>query len=781
MTGGSWVHRRVGIDNYGLTPLDLPPLETLEWARAHGAAGVAFSGIADHHRERLTDAALEDVRAYASGHGLYLEWGGGQHIPRDMTTWGRKDLEAINLRAAREAVRVGARIIRSCSGGLMRWDATSPPTEELLRDAAGALRAMLPMLRDHGVALAIETHFEFTSFELLRMFEMCEIEPGDALGICLDTMNLLTMLEHPVWATTRLLPWVVSTHIKDGGILLSAEGLTTFPVPLGTGVIDLARINAILPAGVDLSVESHGGSFLLPIHDPVFLAKFPDLTGAEIESLIALSEATSGLSACRPLPRERWPSVCETRMASDLEALKALRDASADGSPRERAARFHYKTAAALVDEAQSLGLDLPFADRIDVLLTPASIGGRPVVNRLVAQPMEGCDGLVSGAPGELTVRRYLRFGAGGYGVIWIEATSVLPDARAKPRQLWITRDTMPAIRALVGETRAAARARFGDDGIPYLILQLTHSGRFSRTAPPRARKVACHNPHLDREPLPVWSDDDLERVRDAFVDAARLAAEAGFDAVDIKACHGYLVNELLGARRRENSRYGGSFENRSRLLVETVQAVRAAVPRLSVAVRFNATDGVAFPYGFGVEARDGSVEIDLDEPRQLVRCLAAAGCAIMNVSAGIPTFNPHVGRPYDRPVAGTAPSPEHPMAGVVRLLGLARETQAAAGHVPVVATGLSWLRQFWPYVAAAVVERRQATLVGLGREAFAYPDAPADLMARGSLDQTKCCIACSKCTELMRLGSTPGCATRDRPLYSSIHRDAVAIAGSTS
>jgi sugar phosphate isomerase/epimerase len=331
VSGGSQAYRRVGIDNYGLSPLDLSPMETLEWALVHNADGVAFSGIADHHRDRLDNAALHDLREFASGQGLYLEWGGAQHIPRDMTSWARKDLEAINARAAREAERAGTRIIRSCSGGLMRWDATSPPTEELLRDTAEALRALLPILRDHDVVLAIETHFEFTSFELLRVFEMCEVGPGDALGICLDTMNLLTLLEHPVWAAERLAPWVVSTHVKDGGILLGADGFTTFPVAPGAGIIHLARISAMLPADVDLSIESHGGHFLLPIHDATFLAKFPDLTGAELEALIELSEATAGRPACRPLDRERWPEVCEARMASDIKVLKALVNAWADG------------------------------------------------------------------------------------------------------------------------------------------------------------------------------------------------------------------------------------------------------------------------------------------------------------------------------------------------------------------------------------------------------------------------------------------------------------------
>jgi sugar phosphate isomerase/epimerase len=333
MTGRTRSARlRVGVDNYGLFPLDLSPLQTLEWAQAHGADGVAFSGLAPAWQSRTDAAALADLRACASDHRMYVEWGGAQHIPRDMTSWARTDLFAVNRQAAREASALGTRIVRSCSGGLMRWDAANPPTEELLRDTAGALRAQESMLRDLGVVLAIETHFEFTSFELLRLFDMCEAEPGEWLGICLDTMNLMTMIEHPVTASERLLPWVVSTHLKDGGILETRDGLVTFPMPIGAGVIDLAaivrRLEA-LPRPPHLSVEDHGGSFLLPVHDGAFLSRFPDLQGAELAALIELSEAARAMPGCRPTDREAWPAACEARMAADVRALGRLADVSA--------------------------------------------------------------------------------------------------------------------------------------------------------------------------------------------------------------------------------------------------------------------------------------------------------------------------------------------------------------------------------------------------------------------------------------------------------------------
>jgi sugar phosphate isomerase/epimerase len=318
---------RVGIDNYGLHPLGLTPLETLAWAHAHGAQGVQFSGLAPEEQARLDRAALRDLAQYARDHDLYLEWGGAQHVPRDLTTWQPKEIDAVNRRAAAQAAALGTRVVRSCSGGLMRWSEESPPTEVLLAETARALRAQRSMLRDHGVVVAIETHFEFTSHELVRLLDMCESDPGECFGICLDTMNLLTMLEDPVQATKRLLRWVVATHVKDGGAFVDRRGLTTFTAPIGDGVIDLGGVIALLGTrgrDVHLSVEDHGGSFSLPIYDSLFLSRFPDLTVQALARIIEISQASAAKAVCRPLERERWPSCCEGRLAADIRALHSL-------------------------------------------------------------------------------------------------------------------------------------------------------------------------------------------------------------------------------------------------------------------------------------------------------------------------------------------------------------------------------------------------------------------------------------------------------------------------
>ncbi len=429
---------------------------------------------------------------------------------------------------------------------------------------------------------------------------------------------------------------------------------------------------------------------------------------------------------------------------------------------------FRFRTGEGLLRAAETLGLDLPFDSRIDLLLQPFQLGDRHVPNRLAVQPMEGADGGVDGAPGELTFRRYRRYAGGGSGLIWFEATSVVPGGRSNPHALMLTRDTLPAFRGLVQATRAAAEA-LGAAHRPFLVLQLTHAGRFSYQTGPAPVRRAFTNPHLDPPTTggaaAVWADADLDALQDAFLDGVRLAAEAGFDAVDVKACHGYLVNELLAAHARTGSRYGGSFENRCRFLLEVVTRARAAVPGVRMAVRLNASDCVPHPYGFGMAA-DGSDAVDLTEPLALVRELSARGCCLINVTAGMPRSAPHIGRPFDRPAAGGGVPAEHPLVGEARLIRLAGAIQQACAPVPVLGTGYSWLRQFWPNVAAGVVRRRMAMAIGLGRGAFAYPDAPRDLMTRGALDPKKCCCTCSRCVEMMRRRVATGCAVHDCGVY---------------
>lgn len=434
--------------------------------------------------------------------------------------------------------------------------------------------------------------------------------------------------------------------------------------------------------------------------------------------------------------------------------------------------RFTFRSGAELAEKAASLGLDLPFDTEIRPLLESFSVGSRTLRNRLAVLPMEGCDARADGSPGELTYRRYIRYASGGSSLIWFEATSVDPEGRSNPHQLWLHPESLEGFRALVQRCRKAASEAFG--GSPHLIciLQLTHSGRYARPQGTPRPQVAVFDPSLDGEPqnVRVLTDEELDRLQDRYVGAARLARQAGFDAVDVKACHGYLLHELLGARERSSSRYGGSFANRSRFLRETLERIRSEVPALDLAVRLSATEAFAPSSGYGI-SRDEHRPPKLKELFQLVRMVRSLGCRIISVTAGNPYIQPHVVRPFDRPLPGEPLPPEHPLESVVRLITLAKRVQTAFPEMTVVGAGYSWLRQYIPHVAAAVLRSGGASLIGLGRSSLAYPNAPKDLMESQKLSPSEVCLTCSRCTELMRVGLPVGCAVRDRSVYGHLYQ----------
>lgn len=435
--------------------------------------------------------------------------------------------------------------------------------------------------------------------------------------------------------------------------------------------------------------------------------------------------------------------------------------------------RFKYRDTDELAQEIRSLGLDIPIGgDDVSVLFDAVRIGNRATANRFVVQPMEGFDADDDGSPGELCFRRYERYARGGHGVIWFEATAVLREARSNPDQLWIHAANVERFRTLVSRTRAVAREAMGHEIL--MILQLTHSGRYSKPSGMPRPLIAHHSAVLD--PLgklaadhPLVTDDYLDRLQDTFVEAASLAARAGFDGVDVKACHRYLVSELLASHTREG-RYGGSFENRTRMLLETASRIRAEVPGVFVTTRMNAYDGIPYPYGFGVD-RAEATRPDLAEPLKLIGRLRALDIPILNVSVGNPYSNPHLGRPYDFPVAGAGVPGEHPLSGIARFLSVTRTVQKAFPDLPVIGGGYAWLRQFMPLVAAEVVRSGGATLIGQGRGAFAYPDSPRELRERGSLDPQRVCVTCSGCTQIMRDGGHTGCVVRDSAVYGPEYR----------
>ena len=450
-----------------------------------------------------------------------------------------------------------------------------------------------------------------------------------------------------------------------------------------------------------------------------------------------------------------------------------------------------------------SLGIDLPCDDAIAVgsssplaqPLVEVCINGKRIGNRYAIHPMEGWDGTTSGGVTEDVVRRWRRFGESGAKLIFGgEAMAVRPDGRANPNQLVIVEQNKADLARLREALVAAHRARYSTTGDLVIGFQLTHSGRFCK---PHDKfrfepRVAYRHPLLDRDfkvtrDGQVWTDGELERLVEDYVKAARIAWDVGADFVDIKHCHGYLLHEFLSAYTRPGN-YGGSFENRTRLLREIIAAIRANGNKIEVGVRLSAFDIVPFRpdpvasgpgkpgpgvpvdffqwlpyrYAFGVN-QDNPLEFDLAETHQFLELCARLGVKLVNLSAGSPYYNPHIQRPAAYPPSDGYQPPEDPLVGVARQINVVRQLKARAPKcLLLVGTAYSYLQEYLPHVAQHVIRSGWADLIGIGRMALAYPTILADAIGRGTLETKVLCRTFSDCTTAPRKGLVSGCYPLD-------------------
>lgn len=392
-----------------------------------------------------------------------------------------------------------------------------------------------------------------------------------------------------------------------------------------------------------------------------------------------------------------------------------------------------------------------------------ATIYGIEIKNRVVLHPMEGCDGNADGSIGELTRRRYLRFAESGAGIIWFEATAISSECRANPHQLYINEENKDSFKELIAEIKQRALDTVGF--APIIIMQATNSGRWSKPNGYPEPLIAYHNALWEKgkEDLPytIVSDEYCDGIVEKYAAAAHLASYAGFDGIDVKCCHGYLMNELLSAFARPG-KYGGSFENRTRLYFDCINAViNNKSDNLFVTTRLNACDCFDYPYGFGVNKNN---EIDLTETKRIIAHLEKTGVELINLTLGNPYLIPHINRPCLN-------SPEPGEVGEQRIYRVTKELQKAFPNIKFVMSGLSYLGKESINYAEKALEDSVAHFAGFGRMSFCYPSFYSDYLKYGELDKAKCCLACGKCTELMRHGGVAGCPVRDSEVYMPLYR----------
>lgn len=346
-------------------------------------------------------------------------------------------------------------------------------------------------------------------------------------------------------------------------------------------------------------------------------------------------------------------------------------------------------------------GLHRPFGTTslMTALFQPFKLKDLTLRNRIAIPPMcqySATDGVVN----DWHRVHYPALARGGAGLLIVEATAVSPEGRITPGCLGLWNDTQAAALAPIAASIKAAGAVPG--------IQIGHAGRKAsanrpwegddhiaaddargwETLSPSATAFGAHLPKLPRE----MTVDDIARVRADFVAAAKRARAAGFEWLELHFAHGYLGQCFFSVHANQRSdAYGGSFENRSRFLIETVRAVRAVWPEnLPLTVRF------------GVIEYDGRDEETLAESIELARSFKREGLDFLNVSVGFSTLKARV--PW----------------GPAFLAPVAERVRREAGLPVAAAWGIDN-----PAIADACVRDGQLDLVMVGRAHLANPHWP--------------------------------------------------------
>ncbi|PCJ95242.1 MAG: NADH:flavin oxidoreductase [Flavobacteriaceae bacterium] len=450
------------------------------------------------------------------------------------------------------------------------------------------------------------------------------------------------------------------------------------------------------------------------------------------------------------------------------------------------------KTPENFLDYTTSIHADLPFKKELSPL-GKSSLGepytlksGQTIGNRFCILPMEGWDGTHTGLPTELTKKRWHNFAISGAKLLWgCEAVAVCHDGKANPNQLLINEENLDAFKTLYDDMIAAHEDKFGSSSDLLVGLQLTHAGRFAVPNVDRVRQPKTLYKHsiLDKkfslsDDHKVMSDSEIDQLVEDFVKAAALAKEAGYQFVDVKHCHGYLGHEFLSAINREG-KYGGSLKNRMQFLKTIVDGIKAT-SNIPVAVRLSAFDWIPFTKGednlgepenaknsyseaFGGDGH--GTGIDLTEVFELLEHIEEMGIELICITAGSPYYVPHIQRPAIFPPSDGYLPPEDPLVGVARQIQITKEIKEKFPNLTIVGSAYSYLQEWLPNVAEAVVEKNMVDFVGLGRVVLSYPDLPDDVLNSTPLARGKICRTFSDCTTAPRIGMVSGCFPLD-PYY---------------
>lgn len=386
---------------------------------------------------------------------------------------------------------------------------------------------------------------------------------------------------------------------------------------------------------------------------------------------------------------------------------------------------------------------------KYSALFSPGRIGGLTVKNRVVMAPMLVSYGLASGEVSQRLLDYYEARARGGVGMIIVEAACVHPSGLEASNQLRIDQP-----RYISGLEHLAETIKAHGVGA---FIQLLHAGRQTASLitgeqPVAPSPLACP---VTREAPRELSIDEVNHLEKAFIQAARNAARAGFDGVELHAAHGYLINQFLSPHSNQRrDEYGGSTENRMRFLVNILSGIKRTEPGLIISVRLNMDDFV--PGG-----------LQLEESVKIAARLEEEGASLLHCSSGT----------YESGLNSIEPS-SYREGWRAYLAGEVKKWV----KIPVISGGILCS----PAFANQLLESAQADYIFLGRSLLADPDW-VNKVKQGEDQRIRPCLLCNRCIESNFKGLSVRCTVnfwtgreaRQMPIKTSSTENKVSVIGS--
>lgn len=372
-------------------------------------------------------------------------------------------------------------------------------------------------------------------------------------------------------------------------------------------------------------------------------------------------------------------------------------------------------------------------------LFTSCSIGKKTVVNRLVAQPMEFNGAGPRGSVSQQVHDKYLGLAGGQWGIVFVEATSITPSSLAARGGLVIDRDNLDGYKRMIDDFK-----RKNPDSL--IMIQITHSGIRSK---PFSEVTAVYEGQSPQARL--LGADEIESIRQAFVEGTMLCHEAGADGIDFKLCHGYLTTELLRPANTRPDKWGGSLENRTRFLREGIEEIKGRLKQTDFILGSRISMYEGLRGGVGTAGPEELIE-DLTEVKELVRIMEGLGLDYVNVSAGLPGFTTAMSIPTK--------------ASSLVYLNHFRYTKTVKEWttMKVMGSAYSVIGREAASLAAENIGKGFADFAGFGRQSLADPDFPKKLKAGEKVDA---CRACMGCGRLFDNNAQSGCV-----VYNDYYKD---------